>query len=503
MKKYTLLSLLITLFSFTTLGQTVRERKTIDVDLNAEGFVQALPFDEYFNIKGDYPVGTTHIRLSYKPKSPLRNYYKDDIFDNIRVHHWDNSTNPKNFLFSMVGPLKPNTKYNFIFETLEKLVITDICKQKITDEIVEILQKEFPDGDVSNGNRIKAKAEVNKVLFAGLQTCASIARIDLRDKNNQPLEIDPFDGNLITITNKILESNIEINKAKNDFDVSKSYVESYFNRISDILKLTDLDMNSKETIKKHKTKIESLALKFRDGDSKDSFFSNISDKEINELGFLSELDSIKKSNGTHYFLEKEIIKIYAEIKKIAGYNQTIIDNSKIKNVNITVLSDLYINQVFTFDDMSEIEVNTKDTPYISLDMGIATPLSGSLPFLTYQGANISLCPVNKKTPLSYFKLGGWLSKAFSFNIGVGQSLGEQNDSDYKGSLGRNSYLILGAGLRLNRVTKVSFNFICFRKDMDKNPVVDDFKWILKPYPSISFDINLLKAIDGLLPKLGL
>ena len=141
--------------------------------------------------------------------------------------------------------------------------------------------------------------------------------------------------------------------------------------------------------------------------------------------------------------------------------------------------------------------------YVSVDVGVvwSQPIES---FFFYLGANFYLGPVNKKAPLRWREPGNF-RKRFAFTAGIPinsfsdtqtQTTLTAGDVTLTGVLGDRP-LLLGAGLRLNDLVRVSSGTVLFRVK-SPNPLITreelDFAW----YLGISIDWDL----RGMFAQLG-
>ncbi len=144
---------------------------------------------------------------------------------------------------------------------------------------------------------------------------------------------------------------------------------------------------------------------------------------------------------------------------------------------------------------STIAYATLSAVYISADAGLAY-----IPEIDeaakYIGTNVYLRPINKDVPLSQAD-----SFLHRFALTVGLTMDSIADDDAAGNprtrddLFGSQSLLLGAGLRFNRVIRVGAGALVF-KEQDPNPLRDDPSVAVSPYVTFSFDLNVAKAFQG-------
>ncbi|MEJ5144675.1 hypothetical protein [Sphingobacterium sp. MYb388] len=160
-----------------------------------------------------------------------------------------------------------------------------------------------------------------------------------------------------------------------------------------------------------------------------------------------------------------------------------------KDITIEIL----VAQSITQDVITIPEVETAQSPYISIETGIGMATGYSSAF-GYYVANFYFVPINKNAPLNSFK--GWnkFFKMFSVQAGIANFLGKR--PEYSHSIfGDNSSrdLMLGVGMRFTKLLRINAGTILYKTNKD-NPLLD--KYHVKPsvYVSAGIDINFLKAI---------
>jgi hypothetical protein len=143
--------------------------------------------------------------------------------------------------------------------------------------------------------------------------------------------------------------------------------------------------------------------------------------------------------------------------------------------------------------------------YISADVGVATASQINQVF-AYVGANVYLGPVNKRAHLrwSSFRQDIWseFRRRFAFTIGLpynGSNLAKAGERS--GVVGANP-LLVGAGFRINDLLRVAGGALIFKFN-DTNPLVDRQHLGATPYFGLSVDwdarssfVNIFKAASG-------
>jgi hypothetical protein len=162
-----------------------------------------------------------------------------------------------------------------------------------------------------------------------------------------------------------------------------------------------------------------------------------------------------------------------------------------------------IVEVIQIDGDTTANWDVRARSYISADVGVAwsNPIDS---FFFYLGANFYLGPVNKRAPLRWSDPGNF-RKRFSFSAGIpintisdtpsGTTL-TAGDVTLTGVLGDRP-LLVGAGLRVNDLVRVSSGVVLFRV-VNPNPLITrerlDYSWFLAF--SIDWDLRGMFAQMG-------
>lgn len=160
-------------------------------------------------------------------------------------------------------------------------------------------------------------------------------------------------------------------------------------------------------------------------------------------------------------------------------------------------------EVIQVDGTSVASWETRARSYVSADVGVvwSQPIES---FFFYVGANFYLGPVNKKAPLRWSEPGNF-RKRFSFTAGIpinsfddtqSQATLAAGDVTLTGVLGDRP-LLLGAGLRLTDLVRVTSGTVLFRVRSPDPLVTDealDYAW----YLALSIDWDL----KGMFSQIG-
>jgi hypothetical protein len=156
-------------------------------------------------------------------------------------------------------------------------------------------------------------------------------------------------------------------------------------------------------------------------------------------------------------------------------------------IHVTIVKDILIIGQTT------VQIDTKSSPYISVDMG-ALLVAPALDFAgLYAGVNFYLRPVNKSSPWERQKSFG---KRFSFLFGATiTGVSDTEDKELqtrKGILGDNA-LVLGAGFRLQRHLRINGGVLIFQR-RTPNPLSASWETSVAWFAAASFDVDILGLI---------
>jgi hypothetical protein len=161
-----------------------------------------------------------------------------------------------------------------------------------------------------------------------------------------------------------------------------------------------------------------------------------------------------------------------------------------------------IVDVIEIDGTTTAAWDTRARSYVSADVGVAwsNPIDS---FFFYLGANFYFGPVNKKAPLRWSEPGNFRKRvAFTVGVPINSFSDTQTrptlsagDVTLSGVLGDRP-LLLGGGLRLNDLVRVTSGAVLFRVK-SPNPLITsedlDYAW----YVSMSIDWDLRGMFAGL------
>lgn len=138
---------------------------------------------------------------------------------------------------------------------------------------------------------------------------------------------------------------------------------------------------------------------------------------------------------------------------------------------------------------TEGDLATRRSWYMSADTGLAFGVSIN-EVLPYAGTNLYFRPVNTEAPPGKF-----LTR-FSALIGFTWTDNILKEGERASLYGTSVSLVLGAGVRLTEILKVSGGVLMF-KGLDPNPTIQDTRLEVSPFVSISGDFDVAKLLGGL------
>lgn len=116
--------------------------------------------------------------------------------------------------------------------------------------------------------------------------------------------------------------------------------------------------------------------------------------------------------------------------------------------------------------------------------------------ITYLGTNIYTRPINTDVSLASLKADRMLTWRHRFSFTLGATLSSiEKPGQRKGIIG-SSALVVGAGLRLTDVMRLSAGALIFRSENPNPLVTNDTSLTASPYVGISFDIDVAKKLSN-------
>jgi hypothetical protein len=510
-----------------------RPLNELEVDLGSGVFTSTvgLPFDVPFIIKGDVTENLTAVYLRYKIKDKYKKWMtfprEDNHFsDTIKWELVDTKLPNQKFRL-LCGAIHPNVTYEFaftIYRSFNFQTKQDEFKRGAYSIVAGALQDMSKISiDVINAANKKLNENMNMLVPPG----ATVV-----DKKKKPFDINFFEeGQLKTMSNRIISLNAEIREKdsliKRPEDVIKHpNYKVISSKLSDLLNYKKTDSTTvnlfiNTAVDNTNTKFKNYTLKdiikffipsapivykIGDGtmtlDGKNLISASAPDLEAINLIiiFLERLKQIE-SEGVDFSVAPALTYIDdLRLAFIEAKNAHIFDTSvKEKKDQLLaefpdILSDKLLSFTYIVSDQSNIDVVNEKTPYIGLDFGFAYTFGYNL-FL-YEGVNFYLSPVNKDAPLTSFNWRNRFLKSFSIHFGITQNLVKVEKDLYEPLIPNIGSVLAGAGYRFNRIMRGNLGWMFFY-EQDANPLLDKKHLSIMPTASLTFDLNIAKALGAI------
>jgi hypothetical protein len=533
MKPFT--SFLFLIF-FTTFVQS-QQYPVVEFDINANQFLNPIPFDVEFVMKGKISPGVQMVRVRYQI-THRKNWHYFPSCEEIdssgfikQPREWIRRTDENTF-FVVIGPFHPNTAYNLEISLYKSL--DDKESQKIKTSLFaffrQSLLESFQDNQITN-----EKLEIFKD-----NVCKKIEENKFYDKNKPMTCLDLFnDEKIHKLMVDIIQNSSEITKKNGTI---KELISSIQTSINDQQKLGTLNggllkiirhpdiLNSEakkiwesilnRDLKYNRLKMADTARLVMEAmagsgmedvcqGKKKIVGSTLAPTESLDIDSqLVFMDFFRKIAGD-WFADKKDKPIFNKhiqnnyINKIIDYLITLIDtNKKIDKLKIEQeklieeFPDLAVSWLAKYSQLTsftpDLAIFSNKNSYIGLDLGVAYAFLPNSVF-TYAGANFYLVPINKQAPLRSFKGRDVILKRFSLLVGI--TLGGIERDTFK-NLSSPGSLVLGLGCRINRAIKLDAGELLFRQK-DANPLVSQYRLKTSPFLSFSFDIDIVGALGKL------
>jgi len=521
----------------------------VEVDLGSGTFsgTTGLPFDVPFKITGPVTPNLRAVWVRYKIKDD--EFKKWMRFPSSVKKTWSDTSKhwtyydeaPSGAKFHLfVGPLHPNVTYEFQYfiEKIPSLTATqkDDLKKAMFNSLVNFLEEltNVDDGRI---------ATLNNELNTKLQL--AIGKGEIQNLDRTPFKLDVKTGNVRPITDKVINCNLTILKAKTSltrnvgaFAEDKAEFSTFKNILDGInqdkIKLNAASLaiwnapitNAVPALKDLKFSV--LAQMFiASGQNWADLINGKLKIDPPNLTPVTTVDNASFTILTAFFemiANGKLVKrddskdAFAAIHDfVAGNllpaakttveNQNIITDQQQAKVNLLasfpdILADKIISLSIVILDKSVSDVVSSSSPYIGLDYGLSyTPKYTQL--FIYEGVNFYFVPVNKDARLSTMT-GFWnnLSKRLSVHLGLTQSLIAAQNKNYVPLIGNVGSILLGGGLRFSRILRLNYGTIFFY-EKDANPLKDKQTFKAMYTFSLTFDFNVAKAFGDLGTRLGI
>lgn len=533
-------------FSIRSFAQTkALDEVTVDLGSGVLG-ASGIPFDVPFIVKGEVDPSYWMIKMKYKIKeSDYKSWMR---FPKKGVGMYADSVVwkavPQKEFRLLSGPLHPNVTYIYEFTIYQKTALEDNVKAQFKQGLMGIIEETMKDLGAT-GERIEP---ANDALNAKMKSLFP-AGMTILDKDLRPFELDLNAYPVKQLTDGIVDINLKRLLDSTFYKRTKSFfATAEYKEIQQ--KLVELVTNSGKLIKTDSVKYGAVI------DTANATFSTIRFNDIailfsrtaNNPGDIIRGVSTLKVDGSKIIPAKDpdlaAIALLSRFFGTLGQNlqdttgtpllsisaiqalTNILPNIINKGIEVhqrnsgyaaqraaivasfpDILDDKLIAYTVTAYTQSISDVVSEKNPYIGLDFGVSY-IPGYEQLFFYEGVNFYFAPVNKDAPLSTFPLRGtsfreWISKRFSLHFGLTQSLIEVGNKRYAPLLkGLNSSLLAGVGLRINRIVRLNVGYIFFY-EKDNNPIVDNNHFTAMPQVSVTFDLNVGKALGGLGKKIGI
>jgi hypothetical protein len=211
----------------------------------------------------------------------------------------------------------------------------------------------------------------------------------------------------------------------------------------------------------------------------------------NAIIYKSGTDEIIMFNSFKIDINKVILLIRDLLENI----EQLQNNINIKKVYISNFMpdiEILVAQEIKFVDASiiDIGISADKNPYIGLDVGIVYAPNLNMFFSNY-GLNVYFKPVNKKAQINQLQGSDKFWKIFSVYFGITNTLSSVPNDNFKNLFNSNS-LILGTGIRFNRVLRVNVGGLLYY-NKSQNDIVDNTTLHIAPTISFAIDINVARG----------
>ncbi|RZM26946.1 MAG: hypothetical protein EOO88_15155 [Pedobacter sp.] len=534
--------LLSTIILLTGIAQT-KPLSEVSVDLGSGVTTGALglPYDVPFRLKGAVTANLRKINLTYEvsssytgKKSKLQWTSRGGAGDELE---WEYAGDQTEWRFQ-VGPLHPNVPYTFKFKVTRVPDAKTPEKEKFKVESYKILESLFnnPAG-ISPTTVSGAESQINQQMAAIVPPGQTIEYpngnpyiIHLTDppfsdlvdvartaRNNRQLLIGRFTslGNALSRSSfsdfqarlMLLMTNLSVLDP-----ADKALMESLAHAANNKYKAVTM-ANVADIVKQPNHRIKETfegTYTYNNGSLQASTAVDHDLLQLEINFFYKLINNLKKTDGTNYFSAADIailriltITFLDPIAVTQKNNQT--EDEVIKQVLAKfpdVLADKLMSATYIVHDQSFIDAISQSSPYIGLDAGLSY-IPGYNQLFIYEGVNFYFMPINKDAPLSYFhKRRYWWLKRLSIHFGVTQALIKPENRRYIDLIDGIGSIILGAGLRVNRIVRLNAGYIFFY-EKDNNPLKDKKHLTIMPQLSLTFDINIVKALGNIGKRLAI
>jgi hypothetical protein len=495
--------------------------QTVEVDLTNRVFKNDLPFDIKFKLKGEIDPEITRVRVTYPPfKKAFR--YMEKYEKSGQANQCDGGGNvwvregKEKYFTVIIGPLHPNTEYNFTFELFSKADslkkdVLDIFKDKLDAALKKgVTIPNIENAQTAINNDITALL-ANKLTSGNIDKCSAAIRVDFKQEP-YPQIIRSFVRKYNLIKNrkkamcglncKLSNQNLKdifsglLNQPERLSPPFKQWWDKPLNfrlegyektKMSEVAKLVIAD-NIKNVINGQARIVGNSIFPANDLD-KNSI--------VLLIDFFIKINSKTFSNTDG----KAVFEVFKnDLKEIIGYLEEIIEYSEglvqipseldeFKKKLSEVLAETFIINIREIKAEVLPPVSNKQNPYLSMDFGTGF-VPGLDTIFLYGGVNIYFVAVNKKGPFKIYRFWNWLLKRFCLSLGLTTGMLEEGRNR---NLFKKGNVMAGCGFRIFKSFKINAGYLFF-KQIHRNPLIDDEIIKARPFVSISLDIDLKPLI---------
>lgn len=537
MNQYTVFIFFLVISCIAVLPSNAQTKQLPEVSVDLGSGVTSgtlgLPFDVPFRFKGTTTNSLRGISLTYQASC---SYYD---YDKLQ---WKGNATTKPSTWSYVGdqaewrlpvgPIHPNVPYDFIFTVTRTPDVKAPEKEKFKQEAYKILEAFYDDpAKINSGTITTTNAALNLQIKALVPPGQNIIYPD-----GTPYTIDINEPPFSTLLQKLKDVEFRQMSMTDDLDnVRNIFTLSIYNYNAFRSRLTNIINNPNQLTPASKAIIDGIIdvgnpkyktvkmidignLAIQPAHRIDEVFEGsltlnnnawaiVERPDIDLMQLVYQFyyklsDNLYMTAGRKAFTKEDIsmlnllITLFKDITTAQVFNDHLEDN---KNAVLSkfpdVLADKLVSATYIIADQSYIDAVSQATPYIGLDVGISS-IPGYSQLFIYEGVNFYFMPVNKDAPLSYFKKTRyWWLKRLSVHLGLTQNLIKVDNKRYVPLIDGVGSLIVGTGLRFNRIMRINAGYMFFY-EKDNNPLKDEKHFTALPQFSLTFDINIAKALGG-------
>lgn len=453
-----------------------------------------------------------------------------------------------------IPPLHPNENYNLFFDFTVPLQLSEAKKNNLDNKVVAQVDLIFEDfdgtSDESDLDRLRdiISSEVqlatnNAVIYLDSDTERKLSDIDILDlpaiKNlvsniyakkqevrelmkdlNEPNSISGASSliNFFYVKGSKLINSLKILTSSQQYDSFKdNKIEASLNSFATYSYLYEFLINDYEqntsgwqnfNLQNHQLedlrdkdnnswlyKIITGSAKFKDNKIVFAQFYDVSSLLILNLAF-EKLLSLESSDNESLLNRNEIAELlgYMDslIRKSKAIQETILSLETIKTNVPSILNGTFSDWTVKIGFSTDVVIDSKETPYIGLDIGYLWTPSISSSFIS-QSVNFHFLPVNRNAKISQYKsLSHKILKNVSVSFGLAQRIGDY-DNDRFVKLTDLGSPYVGLGFRISRMVRLSGG-VLFYNEEDPSPIISRKVAKGAVYASLNLDFKLKDAL---------